>query len=91
MKNGLLDMLAVALRPLGIPFIYFTAVIIEAIGGSPFTRYSVCYGSSRQSSSSSSLQSREPYAWEAALWRIPSRYCSASFFWLLSHGCGEAS
>jgi hypothetical protein len=33
-------MLAVALPPLGLPFIYFTAVIMEIIGGSPFTQSS---------------------------------------------------
>ncbi|HKQ78773.1 MAG TPA: hypothetical protein VJ810_34060 [Blastocatellia bacterium] len=32
--------LAVALPPLGLPFIYFAAVIVEAIGGSPFTQSS---------------------------------------------------
>jgi hypothetical protein len=30
-------MLAVTLPPLGLPFIYVAAVLIEAIGGSPFT------------------------------------------------------
>jgi hypothetical protein len=33
-------MLAVALPPLGLPFIYFAAVIMETIGGSPFTQSS---------------------------------------------------
>jgi hypothetical protein len=32
--------LAVAAPPLGLPFIYFAAVIIQAIGGSPFTQSS---------------------------------------------------
>jgi hypothetical protein len=33
-------MLAVTLPPMGLPFIYFTTLIVEAIGGSPFTQSS---------------------------------------------------
>lgn len=33
-------MMAVALPPLGLPFLYFTTLIVEAIGGSPLTQSS---------------------------------------------------
>lgn len=36
-RNPVFGILAVALPPLGLPFIYFAAVIVETIGGSPFT------------------------------------------------------
>ena len=39
-KSPVCGMLAVALPPLGLPFIYFTTIIVEAIGGSPFTQSS---------------------------------------------------
>jgi len=39
-QNPLCGALAVALPPLGLPFIYFTAIIVEAFGGSPFTQSS---------------------------------------------------
>lgn len=36
-RSPVFGALAVALPPLGLPLIYFTAAIMEAIGGSPFT------------------------------------------------------
>jgi hypothetical protein len=39
-KHPVCGMLAIALPPLGLPFIYFTTIIVEAIGGSPFTQSS---------------------------------------------------
>jgi hypothetical protein len=39
-QSPVCGMLAVALPPLGLPFIYFAAVIIETIGGSPLTESS---------------------------------------------------
>lgn len=39
-RSPVFGMLSVALPPLGLPFIYFAAVILEAIGGSPFTQSS---------------------------------------------------
>ena len=36
-SSPICGMLAVALPPLGLPFIYFVTVIVEAIGGSPLT------------------------------------------------------
>jgi hypothetical protein len=39
-KGPVCGMLAVALPPLGLPFIYLATVIVEAIGGSPFTQSS---------------------------------------------------
>ncbi len=39
-KSPLCGTLAVALPSLGLPFIYFTAIIVEAFGGSPFTQTS---------------------------------------------------
>jgi hypothetical protein len=39
-RNPVCGILAVAAPPLGLPFIYFAAVIMEAIGGSPFTQSS---------------------------------------------------
>lgn len=39
-KNPVCGMLAIALPPLGLPFIYFTTMVVEAIGGSPFTQSS---------------------------------------------------
>jgi hypothetical protein len=39
-RSPVCGMLAVALPPLGLPFIYFATVIVEAIGGSPFTQSS---------------------------------------------------
>ncbi len=39
-RSPVCGMLAVAAPPLGLPFIYCAAVIVEAIGGSPFTQSS---------------------------------------------------
>jgi hypothetical protein len=39
-RSPVCGLLAVAAPPLGLPFIYFAAVIIQAIGGSPFTQSS---------------------------------------------------
>lgn len=39
-QSPVCGMLAVTLPPLGLPFIYFAAVIVEAIGGSPLTQSS---------------------------------------------------
>lgn len=39
-RNPVCGLLAIVLPPLGLPFIYFTTVIVEAIGGSPFTQAS---------------------------------------------------
>jgi hypothetical protein len=39
-RSPICGMLAVAAPPLGLPFIYFAAVIVQAIGGSPFTQSS---------------------------------------------------
>jgi hypothetical protein len=39
-QSPVCGMLAVALPPLGLPFIYFAAVLVETIGGSPFTQAS---------------------------------------------------
>jgi hypothetical protein len=39
-RSPVCGILAVAAPPLGLPFIYFAAVIIQAIGGSPFTQSS---------------------------------------------------
>ncbi|MDX2042599.1 MAG: hypothetical protein SF097_15365 [Acidobacteriota bacterium] len=36
-RSPIFGMLSVALPPLGLPFIYFVAVLIEAIGGNPLT------------------------------------------------------
>jgi hypothetical protein len=39
-RSPVCGMLAIAAPPLGLPFIYFAAVIVQAIGGSPFTQSS---------------------------------------------------
>jgi hypothetical protein len=39
-RSPVCGMLAVAAPPMGLPFIYFAAVIMQAIGGSPFTQSS---------------------------------------------------
>jgi hypothetical protein len=39
-RSPICGMLAVALPPLGLPFIYLAAVIVQAIGGSPYTQSS---------------------------------------------------
>jgi hypothetical protein len=39
-RNPVCGLLAVAAPPLGLPFIYFAAMIVQAIGGSPFTQSS---------------------------------------------------
>ncbi len=37
-RNPVCGLLAIVLPPLGLPFIYFAAVIVELIGGNPFTQ-----------------------------------------------------
>lgn len=44
-RNPVCGMLAILLPPLGLPFIYFAAVILEMIGGNPFTQASHWSGS----------------------------------------------
>lgn len=44
-RNPVCGLLAIVLPPLGLPFIYFAAVILETIGGNPYTQSSHWSGS----------------------------------------------